>query len=262
MKVATAAVAFAVGVAAQPNVVPRNAETISTITGLLSSVYDAMANANNQAVEYVGGEPVALRQAGLELIEVIGQGVETAEKMEPLTPEDVIAVSPLSTQLSLIGAKFLENLSGDAKDFEAGGYCGHAYQFTVHLGEVSNKFFTATKAKYPESSQEYAQQEISEVNARFARAEAALSPPACVDPVKSAPTGPPVGVPTSEPSRSTSIAWHTATSSPGEPDCSHKPEGNGSHPAQPEPKPVTGSGGIFAASSAALALALGVALML
>ncbi|KAF2968403.1 hypothetical protein GQX73_g5139 [Xylaria multiplex] len=247
MKVTTALVTLAAGAAARPDIASRNATTISTITGLLSSVYDAMANANNRAVEYVGGEPVALRQAGFELIRVIGEGVETAEKMQPLTPEDVITVSPLSTQLSLIGAKFLENLSGDAKAFEAIGYCGHVHQFTVHLAEVSNKFFTATKAKYPASSQEYAQQEISAVNARFARAEAELSPPACVDPVKSAPAGPP---------------RRRAYYSPGEPNCSHKPDGNGSHPAQPSPKPVTGSGDVFAASGAALALALGVALML
>ncbi|GAW10700.1 hypothetical protein ANO14919_000350 [Xylariales sp. No.14919] len=255
MRITAASVALAVGVMAQPNIMPRNS---TGITNLLSSVYEAMANANNHALQYVGGEPTELRKAGLNLIKVIGSGIETANNLEPLTPEDVVAINPLSEQLTFIGAKFLENLGGDAPKLAAGGFCEHALEFATNLGEVSNKFFTATKEKFPADYQDIAQQEISAVDARFAKAEAALSPPACVDQVKAP------GSETSA-SSSTSIAWQTGTSSPGEPTSApggDRNQPNGTHPAKPTSTPVTGSSGVLALSSAALGLAMGVALLL
>ncbi|TGJ80147.1 hypothetical protein E0Z10_g8612 [Xylaria hypoxylon] len=280
MKFTAATVALAAGAVAQSNIVPGDSMTITTIlpiTDILSSVYDAMSNANNQALRYMGGDPTTLREAAQDLVEVIGHGIETAEKIEPLTVEDAVVIAPLSQQLSHLGAEFLGNLADDAGVFGAGGYCEHVHHFTALLSEVSNKFFTTTKSKFPAESQEYAQKEINETDAHFAKALAALSPPGCVDrvkipeqcssvPVVVEPTSVPVGVeptgaPIGKPSHSTSVSWHTETSSPGEPTSAPGGNHNGTHPAKPEPTPVTGSASVFAFPGAALALAFGFALM-
>ncbi|KAI1423310.1 hypothetical protein F5Y12DRAFT_716496 [Xylaria sp. FL1777] len=264
MKVAATTALLAIGVTAQPHIEGRDA---TIVTGLLASIFDSMANADNHVLQYQGGDPVALRQAGGELISVIGQGIETAKIMAPLTPLDVIAICPLSKELSGIGGRFLQNLGEAAPKFAASGHCAHVHMFATHLAGVSSEFFATIKEKYPAESQGYANEEIEETDARFTALLAALSPPFCVDPVEAAPgegEGGCHGEPAGKPSITTSISWHTGSGFPGLPTAppgGHHPSGpaNGTYPGKPIIPPVTGSGAVLAISSAAMALVMGVA---
>ncbi|KAI1274180.1 hypothetical protein F5Y07DRAFT_401668 [Xylaria sp. FL0933] len=257
MKIAAATGLLAIGATANSHLGRRNA---TTITGLLESVFGAMTNADNHVLQFDGQDVSALRQASENLISVIGQGIETAENMEPLTPEDVVAIAPLSQELSGVGAKFLQDLADAAPKFQAGGHCGHVRNFAAHLGAVSNKFFSATKEKFPADSQEHANKEIEDTDARFVAAGVALSPPCCNDTAPGQGEGP---EPTGEPSHTTSVSWPTGSGLPGPPTAPPKGgNGNGTHPGKPSPPPVTGSGHVIAFSTAGLAVLMGAALFL
>ncbi|KAK5625054.1 hypothetical protein RRF57_000770 [Xylaria bambusicola] len=279
MKFTTASALLAVGTTANAHIMARNSETI---TGLLQSVFDSMTNADNHVLEYEGGFPSALRQAGEDLISVLSAGVDTAHNMEPLTSQDVLVITPLSQKLSAVGAKFLKDIGDAAPKFAAGGYCSHVNTFIQHLGEVSDAFFSANKEKFPEESQGYAEKEIQTTDGHFAEAKAALSPPVCVDAVGGAPQegddGQGHGEPAKEePSASTSIAWNTGAGHPEKPtgapqgECG-QPAGHGAgegnstkpkpHSGQPSPEPVKGAGHILFPSVAAAALLAGVAFAL
>ncbi|KAI0965180.1 hypothetical protein F4678DRAFT_343495 [Xylaria arbuscula] len=258
MKFAAATALFAAGACAGAQVERRDP---AAIEALLQSVFQSMTNADNHVLEYKGGDPSALRQASQELIGVIGNGIETAKNLQPLTPEDVVAISPLSQELSQIGAKFLSDIGDAAPKFEAVGLCSHIHTFVTLLGDVSNEFFNANKEKFPAESQGYAEKEIKDTNARFAEAEAALSPPCCVDQPKPAPGEGEGGKPPGEPTATTSVGWHTGHGLPfptPPPNGDHG-HGNGSYPGKPSPPPVTGSGNVVAMSSAAMGLVMGVA---
>ncbi|KAI0435333.1 hypothetical protein F5Y09DRAFT_336739 [Xylaria sp. FL1042] len=261
MKVTAATALLAAGVTASHH---NSGRAVTTITGLLEAVFGAMSNADNHVLQFEGGDVSALVQASANLMSVIGQNIEAAKNMEPLTPEDIIAIAPLSQEVSEVGAKFLQDLGDAAPKFQASGHCSHVRNFAAHLGAVSNELFSAAKEKFPAGSQDYANKEIEETNARFVAAEAALSPPCCNDGPPGEGEGPNPG---GEPSTTTSVAWHTGPGFPGMPTAPPKGElpgnnGNGTHPGKPSPPPVTGSGHVLAFSSAGLALVMGVALFL
>ncbi|KAI0520936.1 hypothetical protein F5B22DRAFT_644676 [Xylaria bambusicola] len=181
MKFRAVSALLAIGTTANAHVVPRSSEAI---IGLLQRVFDSMSNADNHVLQYEGGFPSALRQAGEDLISVLSAGIDTAHNMEPLEARDVIAITPLSQKLSGVGAKFLKDIGEAAPKFAAGGYCSHVNTFVQHLSEVSDAFFEANKEKFPEESQGYAEKEIKATDGHFAEAKAALSPPVCIDAVK------------------------------------------------------------------------------
>jgi N-methylhydantoinase B/oxoprolinase/acetone carboxylase alpha subunit len=132
MKVTAATLAVAVSVAAQPKTMARDA---STITNVLSSVATAMTNADSQLAAYHGGSPIALREASHNLYTVIHDNVETLKNMEPLTHDDVIAITDISIQVTTIGGKYLEDLGAAAPVFAANGLCEYLYNYSVELGK-------------------------------------------------------------------------------------------------------------------------------
>ncbi|KAJ3552354.1 hypothetical protein NPX13_g11137 [Xylaria arbuscula] len=137
----------AFGAAANARVMSREA---SVIEGLLQSVFQSMANADNHVLQFqASGDVSALKQSGEDLISVIAAGVEKAQAMEPLQEEDVAAISPISQQLSAIGAKFLKDMGEAAPKFAAGGYCSHANQFVGHLCKLPHHVYSPKRMIAP-----------------------------------------------------------------------------------------------------------------
>lgn len=139
MKLSTSNALLAVGAlsaaAANGHLIRRGPQVIE---GLLQSVFNSMANADNHVLQFQeSGDITALRQSGEDLVSVIAAGVDKAKAMEPLGPEDVVAITPLSQQLSEIGTKFLKDLGDAAPQFAAGGHCSHVNTFVEHLGKPS-----------------------------------------------------------------------------------------------------------------------------
>ncbi|KAI3318342.1 hypothetical protein HD806DRAFT_318989 [Xylariaceae sp. AK1471] len=256
MKVNAATLTLAVGVAAQPNIMARNA---STITSVLSSVFTAMTNADNQLLAYHGGLPTSLRDASTSLYNTLQGNIETLQNMDPLTHDDVIAITNISTQVTTIGGKYLEDLGAAAPIFEANGICDYLYNYSISLGTVVNDFFTAAKTKFPAEDQEYAAQEIEHTNAIFAKAQAALAPGACVNEV--APPEQSQSSAEPDPPKSTSVAWQTPTGWHGGAPTSAPGSGNGTGNGNP-PTPIIGAGSALGPSSGALALIMAAVFLL
>ncbi|KAI0453117.1 hypothetical protein F5B21DRAFT_526342 [Xylaria acuta] len=241
MKVNTSAI-LAIAATVQASAVRRDA---STVAGLLEDIFQSMTNVDNHLLNFQN-DPASLHQAGFALLDHIECCTKVAEAMPPLTYEDVISIADISSQVSAIGTKFLTDLEAAAPLFAAYGLCNYAYNFSLKFAELSNKFFEANKAKYPLESQAMACEEITTKNAEFARAQAALAPGACVNQIEPGPEPGSPSLPDTEPSATTSIAYHTGTGMPGKPTSSPgagQPgagHNNGTHSGQP-PKPIIGS---------------------
>ncbi|KAJ2996758.1 hypothetical protein NUW58_g866 [Xylaria curta] len=229
---------FGVAVLAFAAVAQANLERrdVTTLKGLLSSIFDSMTNADNHVLEFKK-DPAGLHQAGFALLSSIQNSIDVAKTIEPLTQQDVIDIASVSQEVTTIGAKLLTDLTVAAPLFEDNGVCGYAYSFVLKLSDVSNEFFAITKSKFPAESQDMATQEIATTNAELTQAENALKP----------------GVAT------TSAAWHTSTSEPDK--FQHGGHGNGTHDSQPV-KPVTGSANSLITSGTLLGLAVAVAYIL
>lgn len=133
MKPVIATAALALGVIAQPNITPRDP---TTITGLLSSVFDAMTNADNLILAYHGGPPIALHQAGEAVIEVLKGGIGVAKSLDPLTPGDVAAISCLSDKVTAVGTKYLTDICAATPIWAANGLCDLAHLFVSAFGKL------------------------------------------------------------------------------------------------------------------------------
>ncbi|KAI2625146.1 hypothetical protein GGS21DRAFT_531515 [Xylaria nigripes] len=206
----------------------------SVIVGLLTSIFDAMSDADNHVLEYQGGDPTALRESAVNLYSVINGSIAPAEVMAPLTLEDVIEIADISQQVTAIGSQFLDHLAAAAPVVAANGLCERAYEYSINLGQVSNDFFTTTKSKFPPESQEHATEEIDDTNERFVKAQSALAPDACVNQVE-----PPAF---DEPTAPSTPTWSLPTGVPGK---------NGTRAGRPV-IPVPGSDGSMVATSGLL----------
>lgn len=132
MKAVISTAVLALGATAHPNVAPRDP---TTITSLLSSVFDAMTNADNLILAYQGGPPIALHQAGEAVLEVLQGGIGTAQNIEALTPGDVAAISCLSDKVTEVGTKYLKDISAAVPLWAANGLCDLAHTFTTAFGK-------------------------------------------------------------------------------------------------------------------------------
>lgn len=140
MKAVVATAVLALGATAHPNIAPRDP---TTITSLLSSVFDAMTNADNLILEYHGGPPIALHQAGEAVLQVLEGGIGVAESLEPLSPGDVAAISCLSDKVTAAGTKYLNDISAAVPIWAANGLCELAHKFTTAFGKppMPNELF-------------------------------------------------------------------------------------------------------------------------
>lgn len=144
MRLDTVILSLAAGALAQPSLGRRDA---TVIKGLLASVYDAMNNVDNKLQEYKGGPPLELHQAGLGLYSVISDGIDTLKNIDPLTPEDVVAISDVSQQVSSAGSKFLNDLAGAAPIFAENWICCQAHEYSVNLGRHSFSYVYIVRKK-------------------------------------------------------------------------------------------------------------------
>jgi hypothetical protein len=108
----------------------------TTITNLLSSISASMTKADNEVLAYHGGPPKGLVEAARELYDVIENGIETSRASCNLTHDDVVALTGISQEVSTAGAKLLNDLAAAAPVWSENGLCGHAYNYTVHLGKL------------------------------------------------------------------------------------------------------------------------------
>ncbi|TRX96809.1 hypothetical protein FHL15_002115 [Xylaria flabelliformis] len=271
MKVNTLITLTAAGMA-QASVVRRD---VSVVSQLLQDIFQSMTNADNSLLNFEN-DPAALHEAGFALLDTLEGSAQAAEAMPALSVEDVVGIADASYQCSSIGTKFLTDLQAAAPVFAAHGVCNFAYQFSLNFAEASNKLFEVNKAKFPAQAQPMAAEEISAKNALFTQVQAALAPGACVNQVEpgNEPTPGTPSLPDTEPSASTSVAYHTGTGLPakptpppgdqlggGQPAGNQTGDGhhNGTHSGQP-PKPVIGSARILGSSwsLAMLSVAAGV----
>ncbi|KAI1148720.1 hypothetical protein F4825DRAFT_432992 [Nemania diffusa] len=128
----TNTIVIALGATAYASVVRRDA---TTITGLLTTIHDSMANVDEHLEQYHGGPPIALHQAGSALIQVLKESTETANCIAPLTIEDVISIAGVSQQVTDIGSKFLNELAEAAPLFAENGLCELTLKFTDGLSK-------------------------------------------------------------------------------------------------------------------------------
>ncbi|KAI0117782.1 hypothetical protein GGR51DRAFT_555066 [Nemania sp. FL0031] len=254
MKAATALVILTTGALACSGIAARDA---TTITGLLASIHDSMANVDNHLLQYHGGPPLPLHQAGESLIHTINESIAIAHCMGPLSHEDVVAVSSISQETTNIGSKFLNDLIGSAELFAANGLCKQVHEFSGALAKVSNEFFEAAKEKFPAEAQEHAALEICGSNTLFSKVEATYAPGACVDKVErpsaspSGDCGKPTGEKPAESASKTSASWGIPTGFPG--------HHNGTEPGKPSQPITTGAGTSLGVSGSLMALAAAVA---
>ncbi|KAI1334873.1 hypothetical protein F5Y15DRAFT_428675 [Xylariaceae sp. FL0016] len=254
MKITVPVLALALQAAASSSVERRDP---GELTGMMTSVLTALQSADAQVLAYGGGPPQALRKAAHNLYQTIKDQTVKAHELGNISVVDTMAIAGVSQQVTQVGTQFVKDLGDTKWAFEVAGLCTFLFQYTSHLADAVNEFFSTVGGKFPVNVQAEAAKHIAETQALFVGAENDLAPGVCVNKVEppQMPGGPggkgnDGKAVESNPSKTTGAVWYTPTAG-----------SNGTyHGGKPSQIPIAGAAAV-GASSGLLAMA-GIAVLL